>query len=111
MDRILDIATKENDVVFDPFGGSGTTFIASELKKRKWIGIELSTTKAITDRFENIERDVEYHKKLRENVNVLFTKESLNLRKKYGHSNGKYRINSSASIEYETGQKPLLELQ
>jgi site-specific DNA-methyltransferase (adenine-specific) len=34
--------TNENDIVFDPFMGSGTTAIASEKTNRKWVGIELS---------------------------------------------------------------------
>ena len=92
MDRILDISTKEGDVVFDPFGGSGTTYIAAELKKRKWIGVELSTTKAIVERFENIEEDSEHLKEIRKKINVLFTPDALKLRHKHGKGNGKYRL-------------------
>lgn len=91
MDRILDIATKEGDIVFDPFGGSGTTYIAAELKGRKWIGTELSTTDEIVNRFKHIENDRNYYQFLQKNINVLFTEEALKLRKKNGHSNGKYK--------------------
>lgn len=34
--------TYENDVVLDPFMGSGTTALACELTNRRWIGIEIS---------------------------------------------------------------------
>jgi site-specific DNA-methyltransferase (adenine-specific) len=93
LDRILDIASQENDIVLDPFGGSGTTYIAAELKKRKWIGIEFSTTDDIKKRFNNLDIDKEYLKQLQENTNVLFTKKDLGLRKKHGHHNGKYVLN------------------
>lgn len=38
---LLKICTKENDLVLDCFGGSGTTFAVAQKLKRKWIGIEL----------------------------------------------------------------------
>ena len=34
--------SKENDIIFDPFMGSGTTAIAAELHGRKWAGCELN---------------------------------------------------------------------
>lgn len=34
--------SKEGDLVFDPFTGSGTTIKMSHLQKRKWIGSEIS---------------------------------------------------------------------
>jgi DNA modification methylase len=37
----IDIYTKEGDVVLDPFMGMGTTALAAEILKRKWIGSEL----------------------------------------------------------------------
>jgi DNA modification methylase len=41
--KCIRISTKENDVVIDPFIGSGTTAIAAEMLNRRWIGIELKT--------------------------------------------------------------------
>jgi len=40
--HIIKIATKENDVVFDPFMGVGSIGIASLLLNRKFIGIEIN---------------------------------------------------------------------
>ncbi|MBI3027300.1 site-specific DNA-methyltransferase [Candidatus Woesearchaeota archaeon] len=38
--RLIEMASNESDVVLDPFIGSGTTAIASELLNRKWVGID-----------------------------------------------------------------------
>lgn len=42
LERIIDIASKEGDVVLDPFCGSGTTLLAAQRKNRKYIGIDIS---------------------------------------------------------------------
>lgn len=42
LERIIQIATDENDIVLDPFCGSGTTLVAAELLNRKSIGIDVS---------------------------------------------------------------------
>ena len=41
--QILDDFSKSNDLICDPYLGSGTTAIACERLNRKWIGIEIST--------------------------------------------------------------------
>lgn len=43
MEEIIRIHTNENDLIIDPFMGSGTTGIASILNNRKFIGVEIST--------------------------------------------------------------------
>jgi site-specific DNA-methyltransferase (adenine-specific) len=51
LDRIIEMASNEGDLVFDPFGGSGTTYVVSEIKKRRWIGIEIGPLNDIIKRF------------------------------------------------------------
>lgn len=42
MERIIEIASEEGDIILDPFCGSGTTLIAGKLNNRKVIGIDIS---------------------------------------------------------------------
>lgn len=42
LERIIQLATDENDVVLDPFCGSGTTLIAAQMLNRNCIGIDSS---------------------------------------------------------------------
>ena len=38
----LDIFTSRGDIIFEPFAGGGTNFIAAENKQRRCFGIEIS---------------------------------------------------------------------
>jgi len=56
--------TDENDVVFDPYAGSGTTLFVAEKLNRKWLGIELNPEycgiiKNRLNSFNNINESVE----------------------------------------------------
>lgn len=57
LERIILSSTKENDVVLDPFCGSGTTGIAAKKHNRKFIG------------FDNVEEYLEITKRRLEKIN------------------------------------------
>jgi len=42
LERIINAATDEGDIVLDPFCGCGTTLVAAQKLGRKWIGIDIS---------------------------------------------------------------------
>lgn len=80
MDRIIEMASNEGDIVFDPFGGSGTTYAVAEIKKRKWLGIEIGPVEDILSRFENLHEDADHIAKIRKGINCLITKSDLKRR-------------------------------
>ena len=53
LDRVVEMSTRENDVVLDPFGGSGTTYDVCERRNRYWIGIEKETCEVIIERLSS----------------------------------------------------------
>jgi len=84
MDRIIEMSSKKGDIIFDPFGGAGTTYIAAELKERKWIGAEIGPIDDIINRFSRIEDERKILKEYRENYNKLFTDKVMAKRHKLG---------------------------
>lgn len=42
IERIIELVTDENDLVLDPFCGSGTTCVAAKLSNRTYLGIDIS---------------------------------------------------------------------
>jgi site-specific DNA-methyltransferase (adenine-specific) len=83
MDRIISMSSNTNSLVLDPFGGSGTTFIAAELSGRKWIGSELECS-SIIERFDTIEADRDHIQEIWSQKNRLFTDVDLRRRAKSG---------------------------
>ena len=49
--KAIKILSYKNDVILDPFAGSGTSCVAAEILDRRWIGIELS------ENYANIARE------------------------------------------------------
>jgi site-specific DNA-methyltransferase (adenine-specific) len=72
MDRIIEMSTEKGDLVFDPFGGSGTTYMAAELKGRRWFGCEIGPADDIKNRFDLIDEEREILESYRSQLNQLF---------------------------------------
>ena len=49
--KAIKILSYKNDIILDPFNGSGTSCVAAEVLDRRWIGIELS------ENYANIARE------------------------------------------------------
>jgi site-specific DNA-methyltransferase (adenine-specific) len=57
--KAIKILSYKNDIVMDPFAGSGTSLVAAQILDRRWLGIELS------ENYTNIARTrVDYFKTL-----------------------------------------------
>ena len=44
LERIITLSSNQGDVVLDPFCGCGTSVAVAERLRRKWVGIDISTT-------------------------------------------------------------------
>ncbi|WLP64236.1 site-specific DNA-methyltransferase [Bacillus thuringiensis] len=85
LERIISLSTNEGDLVFDPFGGSGTTFVVSEILKRRWTGTEIGPIDIIQERFDDLVFPTFLINDIQNSKNKLFTKEMRKLRIKNGH--------------------------
>ncbi len=92
MDRVVCMASDPGSVVLDPFGGSGTTFVAAELNGRRWIGCELDCS-AIIQRLDSLDGDQEHLSRIHANKNTLFKLSDLRKRHRLGVPlSSKYRM-------------------
>ena len=64
-------STNENDLILDPFLGSGTTAVSALLYNRKFLGIEIDE-KYIEIAANRIEKDYEIYKKQTNQLNLGF---------------------------------------
>jgi site-specific DNA-methyltransferase (adenine-specific) len=62
--RAIKILTYKNDIILDPFMGSGTSAVAAEINDRRWLGIELSPNYAEIAR-KRVQAFVEQRKQLK----------------------------------------------
>lgn len=53
LERVVRMTTNEDDVVLDPFGGSGTTYDVCERLNRHWIGMEIESCDVIIERLQS----------------------------------------------------------
>ena len=82
--RLIALSTDVGDTVLDPFGGAGTTYVAAEYLKRKWIGMEIGNVDVIIERLKKNVRDEELLNKIENETNKLFTEEQVKLRQNNG---------------------------
>jgi site-specific DNA-methyltransferase (adenine-specific) len=75
LDRIIEMASDEGDVVFDPFGGAGTTYAVAEIKRRRWIGVEIGPIDDIVSRLSNLKEESAHLGHIRQGYNHLFVPE------------------------------------
>ena len=76
LDRVIQMATEPGQLVFDPFGGAGTTYAVAEMKKRRWLGIEIGPPDDIVERFARLPEERSYLSEHRKGLNCLFTEET-----------------------------------
>ncbi|MEK0337302.1 MAG: site-specific DNA-methyltransferase [Nitrosopumilus sp.] len=52
-ERAILLSTKPNDIILDPFGGGGTTYMIAEKNNRLWVGSEIEDCLPILKRLED----------------------------------------------------------
>lgn len=57
-ERAILMSTNEGDIIFDPFGGSGSTYYAACINNRYWIGSEIGNTNFLIRRLFDYEKKI-----------------------------------------------------
>jgi site-specific DNA-methyltransferase (adenine-specific) len=116
LDRVIEMASRPGDLVLDPFGGSGTTYAAAEMKGRRWLGTEIGPVEDIARRLENLADERLYLATIRRGYNYLFTPATRAKRKLRGlwtdDSVRKPELPVAEKLEWEPGtEQRLLQLR
>ncbi len=77
LERIIKVSSNENDVILDPFLGSGTTIYVARQQKRRYIGIEKdpNACELVSKRMGVKESDIENWLSERERVKTMTSRE------------------------------------
>lgn len=78
VERLVLSMTKENDIVFDPFLGSGSSFVASILNNRKCVGSEMEE-RYIDIAKDRINKSINGEIKIREMNKPVYTASNLDI--------------------------------
>ena len=70
-ERCITISTTEDDIILDPFGGGGSTYIVAESIHRFWIGCEIGSCEPILERFKREFPDMEYANEIPEKLQPI----------------------------------------
>lgn len=68
LERIIELGSNEGDLIADFFCGSGTTLLAAEKLKRRWLGSDISRFSIYLTR----KRIIEFHKKHQNSIKNLY---------------------------------------
>lgn len=58
LERLIALSTNQDDIILDPFGGSGTTYYAAEKMHRRWLGTEIGDTDAAIRRMTDYQNGI-----------------------------------------------------
>lgn len=71
-ERVILLTTNPGDIVLDPFGGGGTTYVVAESTNRLWIGSEIGDCYPITERLAKMPEVIMYPSKLPDQLVGVF---------------------------------------
>jgi site-specific DNA-methyltransferase (adenine-specific) len=71
-ERCIQISTNPGDIVLDPFGGGGSTYVTAEHLHRRWLGTEIGPCEPILERFGREFPFVEMSTEVPEQIKQLF---------------------------------------